>query len=75
MSFDHDSAPYRERIPTPWAVLAGILLGVVVVKLFIFDLARISGVERIVSFIAVGILLLVIGYIAPVPPRAEEKSS
>jgi uncharacterized membrane protein len=64
----------RRRARSLW-VCGAALLGVVVVKLFIFDLERISGVERIVSFIAVGILLLVIGYIAPVPPRTEEKSS
>ena len=63
----------RRRTRSLW-VCGAALLGVVVVKLFIFDLERISGVERIVSFIAVGILLLVIGYIAPVPPRSEEKS-
>jgi uncharacterized membrane protein len=44
---------------------------VVVVKLFLVDLERTSGVERIVSFIVVGVLLLVIGYIAPVPTRKD----
>jgi uncharacterized membrane protein len=29
-------------------------------------------VERIVSFIAVGVLMLVIGYVAPVPPKNAE---
>jgi uncharacterized membrane protein len=60
----------RRRARPLW-VCGAVLLGVVVVKLFIIDLERTSGVERIVSFIAVGILLLVIGYIAPVPPRNE----
>jgi uncharacterized membrane protein len=60
----------RRRTRPLW-VCGVALLGVVVVKLFVFDLERISGIERIVSFIAVGILLLVIGYIAPVPPRSE----
>jgi uncharacterized membrane protein len=50
-----------------------VLLGVVVVKLFVIDLQRISGMERIVSFLGVGVLLLVIGYFAPVPTRKEEK--
>lgn len=48
------------------------LMAVVVVKLFIVELAKVGGVERIVSFIAVGILMLVIGYVAPVPPRKTE---
>nr|WP_314900744.1 DUF2339 domain-containing protein [uncultured Deefgea sp.] len=51
-----------------WLVGAA-LLSVVVIKLFIFDLSRISGIERIVAFIGVGILLLLIGYFSPLPPR------
>lgn len=61
----------RRRIRPLW-VCGAALLGVVVVKLFIVDLQRIGGMERIVSFIGVGVLLLVIGYLAPVPPRREE---
>jgi hypothetical protein len=58
------------------AWLAGAaLLGVVVVKLFMVDLAQVGGVERIVSFIGVGLLLLLIGYLAPVPPRRTESAS
>ena len=64
----------RRRSRALW-VCGAALLGVVVVKLFLFDLERLSGVERIVSFIAVGILLLVIGYIAPVPPRDEARTA
>lgn len=53
-----------------WLWLVGAsLMAVVVVKLFVTDLASVSGVERIVSFMAVGVLMLVIGYFAPVPPR------
>ena len=47
------------------------LLAVVVAKLFVVDLSQVGGIERIVSFIGVGVLLLVIGYVAPVPPRRE----
>ena len=50
-------------------ITGAALMAVVVVKLFIFDLAKVGGVERIVSFIAVGVLMLIIGYVAPVPPR------
>jgi uncharacterized membrane protein len=50
--------------------LAGAcLLGIVVVKLFLVDLAGQGSIERIVSFVAVGLLLLVIGWFSPVPPR------
>lgn len=54
--------------------IAGIvLLGGVVAKLFLVDLANSGTVARIVSFIGVGTLLLVIGYLAPVPPGAKDK--
>ena len=59
-----------------WIWLSGAgLMAVVVVKLFIVDLAKVGGVERIVSFIAVGILMLVIGYVAPVPPRRQTEAA
>ena len=51
-----------------------VLMGVVVLKLFLVDLAKIGGVERIVSFIGVGLLMLVIGYFSPLPPRETEAS-
>ena len=58
---------------TPW--LAGAtLLGVVVVKLFAVELAQVGTITRIVSFIGVGLLLLLIGYLAPVPPHRVEES-
>lgn len=46
------------------------LMGVVVVKLFLFDLANTGTVARVVSFLGVGVLLIVVGYFAPVPPSA-----
>jgi len=51
-----------------WAVGAG-LLAVVVAKLFLVELADRGGLYRIVSFIVVGVLLLLVGYFAPVPPN------
>ncbi|MFP5212595.1 MAG: DUF2339 domain-containing protein [Acidobacteriota bacterium] len=53
-----------------WLTGAALLL-VVVVKLFTVDLSRTGTVERIVSFIVVGLLLLLVGYLSPVPPRKE----
>jgi uncharacterized membrane protein len=53
-------------------VTGAALLGVVVLKLFFVELANQGGLFRIVSFIAVGALLLLVGYFAPVPPRAPE---
>lgn len=55
----------------PW--LAGaVLLGVVVVKLALLDMSQIEGLARIVAFIAVGLLMLLIGYFVPIPPRVIE---
>src|SRR5450755_1164458 len=64
---------HRERWRVAW-VAGAALLGAVVVKLFLVDLGQAGGVERIVSFIGVGLLLLLIGYLAPVPPRISEES-
>lgn len=64
----------RRGLRALWAVGA-TLLGVVIAKLFLIDLANSGTVERWVSFIGVGILVIVIGYFAPVPPKAQEKSA
>ena len=62
----------RRALRAPWFAGA-VLLAVVVGKLFLLDLANSATVARIVSFLGVGVLLLVIGYIAPVPPGDAEK--
>lgn len=50
-----------------WTVGAA-LIGAVVIKLFFVELGNSGGLARIVSFIAVGVLLLIVGYFAPRPP-------
>ncbi|MDP3365818.1 MAG: DUF2339 domain-containing protein [Pseudomonas sp.] len=55
-----------------WLVGAA-LIALVVAKLFFVELGNRGGLERIVSFIGVGVLLLVVGYFAPLPPRKAEK--
>jgi len=62
-------AARRSRARGHWLIGAA-LLGLVVVKLFLVDLAGSGAVARIVSFIGVGVVCLVIGYFAPIPPRA-----
>ena len=52
-----------------------LLLGAVVIKLFFVDLADSATVARIVSFISVGILMLIIGYYSPLPPREKIKET
>ena len=47
------------------------LMGVVVLKLFLVDLSSSGTLARIVAFLSVGVLLLVVGYFAPLPPRAK----
>jgi uncharacterized membrane protein len=56
----------------PLWITGAALMAVVVVKLFVVELAQANAIERIVSFIVVGALMLAIGYTAPVPPRHTE---
>jgi uncharacterized membrane protein len=51
-------------------ITGAVLLAVTIVKLFVIDLSHVGTVERIVSFIAVGLLTLVVGYFSPLPPAA-----
>lgn len=53
-----------------WMVGAG-LMAMVVAKLFLVDLDSVGSVARIVSFLGVGLLMLLIGYLAPLPPRTS----
>jgi uncharacterized membrane protein len=64
----------RRHLRSLW-LIGGGLLAVVVVKLFMVELSSIGAIERIVSFIGVGILLLVIGYFSPVPPKQTEAAA
>ena len=61
---------HRRTMRLLWLVGAG-LLGAVVLKLFLVDLSGQGTIERIVSFVGVGVLILVIGYLAPVPPAQQ----
>jgi uncharacterized membrane protein len=60
----------RKRNRVAWLVGAA-LLAIVIAKLFLIDLSRIGSVERIVSFVGVGLLMLVVGYLSPLPPPRE----
>ncbi|HYR35983.1 MAG TPA: DUF2339 domain-containing protein [Burkholderiales bacterium] len=62
----------RRRMERKLWIAGATLLAVVVAKLFLVDLANTGTVERIVSFLGVGVILLVIGYVAPVPPGLKE---
>ena len=58
------------RALRPLWIVGAALMALVVVKLFVVDLSGVGTVERIVSFIVVGLLMLLIGYLSPVPPKA-----
>lgn len=60
----------RKRLRPLWFAGAG-LLAIVVVKLFLVDLSQRGTVERIISFVGVGILILAVGYLSPVPPQSK----
>ncbi|WP_149012249.1 DUF2339 domain-containing protein, partial [Escherichia coli] len=50
-----------------------VLLGIVIVKLMLVDSARGGGLARAVTFIGVAILVLIVGYFSPLPPKAGEE--
>jgi uncharacterized membrane protein len=60
----------RRKARAIW-MAGAVLLAAVVVKLFAIDLARLSTLAKIGTFLVVGMLLLAIGYLAPVPPAVE----
>ncbi|MET0341365.1 MAG: DUF2339 domain-containing protein, partial [Polyangiales bacterium] len=62
---------HRRGLRSAW-IAGAVLIAIVVVKLFARDLDRLGSVAKIVSFLVVGLLLLLIGYVAPVPPAARK---
>jgi uncharacterized membrane protein len=65
-------AATRTRARIVWLTGAG-LLGVVIAKLFLVDLSHVGTIERIISFVGVGLLMLVIGYFSPLPPVENDE--
>ncbi|WP_454775836.1 DUF2339 domain-containing protein [Janthinobacterium tructae] len=59
----------RQQRRQQWS-MGAVLLGLVVVKLFLIDLSNVGGIERIISFVGVGLLMVLIGYLAPFPKAA-----
>ena len=57
-----------------WMAGAG-LMAVVVVKLFGVDLEGTGTIARIASFISVGLLMLLAGYVSPLPPAEPQKEN
>jgi uncharacterized membrane protein len=53
-----------------WMVGVALMI-VVVFKLFLVDFSNIGTIGHIASFLTVGALLLITGYLAPLPPRKD----
>ena len=64
----------RRRARQSWFCGAG-LLGVVIVKLMLVDSAGGGGLARAVAFIGVAVLVLIVGYFSPLPPKAAQPVS
>ena len=62
----------RRNHRTVW-ITGAALLGLVVIKLFLVDLRELSTGPKIGTFLVVGLLLLIVGYQAPVPPGNKEE--
>ncbi|MDE0037373.1 MAG: DUF2339 domain-containing protein [Gammaproteobacteria bacterium] len=52
-----------------------VVMGIVIVKLFVVELGNVGTLSRVVSFLGVGLLLLVVGYFAPVPKGRSGESA
>jgi uncharacterized membrane protein len=63
------------RLTRPAWIAGAALVGVVLFKMFFIDLGASGTVERIVSFLVVGSLLVATGYFSPIPPRQQEPLS
>lgn len=62
----------RRRSRQGW-LCGAVLLGIVIIKLMLVDSAGGGGLARAVAFIGVAILVLIIGYFSPLPPKAGEE--
>lgn len=58
----------RKKSRSLWFV-GGALLAIVIAKLFLIDIRLSSGLLRALAFIGVALLILLIGYFSPLPPR------
>lgn len=63
-----------KRLSKPLWMVGAALLAVVVLKLFMADLAGVGSVARIVSFMGVGGCMLLIGYLAPLPRSVAQQA-
>ena len=65
---------FRRSWRVPW-IMGAVLLGADVLKLFMIDLSKIGTIARVISFVIVGLLLILVGYFAPLPPKMKPKDA
>ncbi|CBG87228.1 DUF2339 domain-containing protein [Citrobacter rodentium] len=61
-----------QRRSRPEWLGGAVLLGMVIAKLMLVDSAGGGGLARAVAFIGVAVLVLIVGYFSPLPPKAGE---
>ncbi|SUV41050.1 Predicted membrane protein [Acinetobacter haemolyticus] len=61
----------RRHLRQIWFVGAA-LLAIVVAKLLLLDLSQSGTLTRVISFIGSGAIMLVIAYLAPLPPALDQ---
>jgi uncharacterized membrane protein len=64
----------RRSIRTAW-IAGAVLVAVVLIKMFFIDLGASGTVERIVSFLVVGSLLVAMGYFSPIPKKPDDSDA
>ncbi|MGB3686217.1 MAG: DUF2339 domain-containing protein [Ornithinimicrobium sp.] len=57
-----------------WGAAASVL-GVVVAKLFLVDMRGSDTLGTVIAFLAVGVLLLIAGYVSPLPPKRSAQDA
>ncbi len=62
------------RMQRPMWIAGAILIAVVLVKMIFVDLGASGTVERIVSFLVVGGLLVAMGYFSPIPEKEPDSN-
>jgi uncharacterized membrane protein len=64
----------RKKRRGVWMVGAS-LLGLTVLKLFFVDLSKTQTIARVISFVGAGLLILLIGYFSPLPPKSKKEAA
>lgn len=70
LSVDVDVAVCHAVVNPPSADCGAALLGLIIIKLMLVDSAR-GGLSKAISFIGVAILVSIVGYFSPLPPKTE----